>query len=260
MMIDLPNYFLADLSAEATLSASMISEACHALKRNRDQYLCSRATQCLVALLSDLAESWLDHDYPFRQLALQLGPETTGFSVATFTAGLDAFFRQLTADNLHALLQQELGHVQRLDQFVATAGDTAGHHGAQRGNDPGQRRPTRSFRRFPNSNPGKRRQNVHAATPVRRNAHVADPAGRFVEDVPGRVFENVLAPFRSNNRQCFPIRREVRLSDVLEQLARTTATRREQRQCADVRELIEILRMGQYRELALSRDGQQRVS
>src|SRR5438045_2628702 len=123
MMIDLPNYFLADLSAEATLGASMISEACHALKRNRDQYLCSRATQCLVALLSDLAESWLDHDYPFRQLALKLGPEAAGFSSATLEKGLDAFFSQLTADNLHCLLQQELGHVDRLDTFVATAGE-----------------------------------------------------------------------------------------------------------------------------------------
>src|SRR2546423_10817980 len=106
MIIDLPNYFLANLSGEATLSASMISEACHALKRNRDQYLFSRPTQCLVALLSDLAESWLEHGYPFRQLALKLGPEATGFSIATLEKGLDAFFSQLTADNLYCLLQQ----------------------------------------------------------------------------------------------------------------------------------------------------------
>src|SRR5439155_10210996 len=69
----------------------------------------------------NLAENWLDADYPFRQLALKLGSETAGFSAATLTAGLDAFFSQLTADNLHALLQQELGHVHRLDQFVSTA-------------------------------------------------------------------------------------------------------------------------------------------
>src|SRR5438093_6288151 len=123
MSMDPPNYFLADLSAEATLSASMISEACHALKRNRDQYLFSRATQCLVALLSDLAESWLDHAYPFRQLGLKLGPEATGFSCATLEKGLDAFFSQLTADKLNGLLQQELGQVDRLDAFVATPGE-----------------------------------------------------------------------------------------------------------------------------------------
>ena len=33
--MNLPNYFLADVPPGATLSASMISEACQALKRNR---------------------------------------------------------------------------------------------------------------------------------------------------------------------------------------------------------------------------------
>jgi hypothetical protein len=41
---------------------------------------------------------------------------------------LESFFRQLTADNLRALLHRELGHVHRLDRFVSTAGE-----------DPGQR-------------------------------------------------------------------------------------------------------------------------
>ena len=78
--------------------------------------------------------------------------------------------------------------------------------------------------------------------------------------MPGRVFENVLAPFLANDGQCFPIGRKICLSDVLEQLTRTTATRREQSQCADVRGVVEKLRMGQYRELAFSRDGQQGIS
>src|SRR6266498_2767962 len=121
--MNLPNYFLADLPPAATLSAAMISEACHALKRNRDQYLLSRSTDDLVGILSELAQSWLEADYPFRQLALKPGPDATGFSAATLSAGLDAFFSQLTADNLRALLQQELGHVHRLDQFVSTAGE-----------------------------------------------------------------------------------------------------------------------------------------
>src|SRR2546430_9173525 len=90
--MNLPNYFLADLPAGATLNATMISEACHALKRNRDQYLAGRPTQSLISILSDLAASWLDAHYRFRQLALQLGPQTSGFSVATFSAGLGGFF------------------------------------------------------------------------------------------------------------------------------------------------------------------------
>ena len=128
--MNLPDYFLADLPAEATLDATTISEGCRALKHNRDRYLAGRSTQSLIAVLSGLAESWLAPDYPFRRLALQAGPDTTGFSAATLAAGLDAFFSQLTSDNLHGLLQQELGHVQRLDRFVATSGEHQGQRTA----------------------------------------------------------------------------------------------------------------------------------
>ena len=38
-MMTLPNYFLADLPPEATLSAAMVGEACQTLKRNRGLYL-----------------------------------------------------------------------------------------------------------------------------------------------------------------------------------------------------------------------------
>ena len=37
--MNLPNYFLADLPPEATLSPAMVTEACQTLKRNRAQYL-----------------------------------------------------------------------------------------------------------------------------------------------------------------------------------------------------------------------------
>ncbi|HXT38901.1 MAG TPA: acyl-CoA reductase [Candidatus Angelobacter sp.] len=118
-----PGYFLADLPSEAALNATTISEACAALKRNRDRYLAGRPTDGLIAVLAGLAESWLDAENPFRRRALESGTNATGFSAATLASGLDALFRQLTADNLSALLQQELGHVHRLDRFVATAGE-----------------------------------------------------------------------------------------------------------------------------------------
>ena len=118
--MNLPNYFLADLPPEATLTASMLEAACQTLKRNREQYLAARSTPSLVKTLSETAEAWLDADYPFRQMALELGPAATGFSRATLAAGLDAFFAQLTADNLHALLVHDLGHAQRLDEMAAT--------------------------------------------------------------------------------------------------------------------------------------------
>jgi len=91
-----PNYFLADLPPEATLSPAMIAEACQTLKRNRGRYLASRSTDGLVKVLSEVAANWLKTDNPFRKLALELGPAKTGFSRETLAKGLDSFFRQLT--------------------------------------------------------------------------------------------------------------------------------------------------------------------
>ena len=134
----LPNYFLADLPPEATLSPAMVTEACQTLKRNRAQYLAHRSTEGMVKVLCAVAEGWLQSENRFRQLALeQAGVQAlagldgtpkrelqpgaapgAGFSRATLEKGLDNFFRQLTPDNFHALLEQELGHAQRLDKFV----------------------------------------------------------------------------------------------------------------------------------------------
>lgn len=118
--MNLPNYFIADLPPEAVLTQALIEEACQTLKRNREQYLARRATPALIRVLSDTAENWLQPDYPFRKLALEQGPAATGFSAATLANGLDAFFRQVTAENLRALLVQDLGHAQRLDELSAT--------------------------------------------------------------------------------------------------------------------------------------------
>ena len=113
----LPNYFLADLPAEAALNATLMAEACQTLRRNRQRYLANRSTESLVNTLSNLAKDWLEPDYPFRQLALEQGPGAIGFSRTTMSSGLDLFFKQFTQDNFLALLEQDLGHCQRLDQM-----------------------------------------------------------------------------------------------------------------------------------------------
>ncbi len=118
--MNLPNYFFVDLPPEATLSPVMLTEACQALKRNRERYLAGRSTEQLVNVLSDVAQNWLKSDNTFRQLALELGPAETGFSIATLKRGLDDFFRQITRDHLHGLLTQELGDTRRLDVMTAT--------------------------------------------------------------------------------------------------------------------------------------------
>ncbi|MGA2242727.1 MAG: acyl-CoA reductase [Verrucomicrobiota bacterium] len=107
--MNLPNYFLADLPPEATLSPAMVTEACRTLKRNRARYLAQRSTHSLVGVLCDVAEAWLKPDNTFRRLALESGPEKTGFSRATLQKGLDNFFHQFTPENFQALLMQELG-------------------------------------------------------------------------------------------------------------------------------------------------------
>lgn len=125
--MNLPNYFLADLPPEATLAPQMITEACATLKHNREQYLANRSTQGIVNLIAEVADNWLNEAYPFRKLALDQGPKETGFSRGTLTAGLDAFFKQLTVENLNALLMQDLGHGKRLDELSATSNEQKGN-------------------------------------------------------------------------------------------------------------------------------------
>jgi hypothetical protein len=118
--MNLPNYFLADLPPEATLSPAMISEACQTLKRNRETYLVNRSTQSLVNFLSELAENWLEPEFSFRKFAFE-NAEKTGFSRATLQKGLDNLFKLLTRENFNSLLIQEFGDAKRLDQICATS-------------------------------------------------------------------------------------------------------------------------------------------
>ena len=113
----LPDYFLADLPPGAVLTPEMITEACRNLKSNRARFLAERNTASLIQLLSGLAEDWLTPDFPFRKRALE---NPSGFPAATLARGLDAFFSQLTRENLEALLEQELGHPLRLDQMIGS--------------------------------------------------------------------------------------------------------------------------------------------
>lgn len=122
-MNELPNYFLADLPPEATLSPALLTEACQTLKRNRASYLADRSSEDVIRLLSRVADNWLDPEFPFRKLALTQGPEHTGFSRATIERGLDDFFKSITRESLGLLLTQELGDPRRLDQFVTAPGE-----------------------------------------------------------------------------------------------------------------------------------------
>ena len=128
--MNLPNYFLADLPPDATLTAAMVADACQTLKRNRENYLLGRSTQSRIEILCGVAENWLQPKYPFREMTLEHGPAATGFSRATLANGLDNFFKQFTLENFNALLVQELGHARRLDEIVSNSAEEKLSRGA----------------------------------------------------------------------------------------------------------------------------------
>ncbi len=115
--MNLPNYFIADLPPEHAVTPKLVTEACQALKQNRERYLLGRSTANIVGVLAATAQSWLEHDNPFRKLALERAGAETGFGERTLARGLDSFFKQFTTENLNALITQDLGHVERLDRF-----------------------------------------------------------------------------------------------------------------------------------------------
>jgi len=122
--MNLPNFFLADLPAEAVLSPQMITDSCHTLKRNREKYLLTRSTGAIMKTLCEVGAEWLQPDNKFRKLALEHGPAETGFSKAILEKGLDGFFRQFTPENFQTLLEQEIGGTTRLEEFTANGGET----------------------------------------------------------------------------------------------------------------------------------------
>jgi Acyl-CoA reductase (LuxC) len=117
LIMFLPNYFLADLPPEATLTPAILAEACDTLRRNREQYLANRSIQSLIANFVRIGTNWMDPDYPLRKFALQHGPEATGFPSGTLLKGLESFFSQLTTENFEALLEQDFGDARKLDQM-----------------------------------------------------------------------------------------------------------------------------------------------
>jgi hypothetical protein len=119
-MIQLPNYFIADLPPEARVSSDLILQACKTLKHNREHYLANRSTDHMIQVIVEVAQEWLNPTFPMRQLALKHSPAQTGFQPATVERGINSFFAWFTEDNLHELLEQELGGAGRLDDFAAS--------------------------------------------------------------------------------------------------------------------------------------------
>jgi hypothetical protein len=116
----LPNYFLADLPPDAELSPSIIRDSCLSLRDNRARFLAPRSTRQIIELLAHVADNWLQPIDPFRQRALAQAATRAGFSAPVLAEGLDAFWRSLCPEALRELVNQDLGHPDRLDRFVAS--------------------------------------------------------------------------------------------------------------------------------------------
>jgi hypothetical protein len=127
--MNLPNYFIADLPPEASLTASLVTEAAQALKQNRSKYLAQRPTRALVETLCSVGQSWLSRSNVFRNKALEQSA-SIGFSRETLAVGLDNYFKQLTPENFNALLEQDLGHSQRLDKLTVSKPEEASNRAA----------------------------------------------------------------------------------------------------------------------------------
>lgn len=117
--MELPNYFIADLPSHHAMTPKLVLEACETLKRNREQYLLPRSTSSIVQIIEAVAQEWLEPSNPFRALALRRAVDEIGFSPLTVSRGLDMFFQGFTRENLNALILQDLGTLDRLDQFSA---------------------------------------------------------------------------------------------------------------------------------------------
>ena len=124
--MDLPNFFLADMPSSETLTPGTLTDACLTLKRNRCLYLKERTTASLIRTLANVAEHWTYPDYPIRQYTLQKGPEITGFPAAILEKGLLDFMKEVSEENLQALVEQDLGHLRRLDEPCANESDRSG--------------------------------------------------------------------------------------------------------------------------------------
>lgn len=120
MELKLPDFFLVDLPTEVDLQPRLISEACDRLRDNGVRYLQPRTTSQIVHSLCNLADNWLDDEFPFRQKLIEEGGEKSGFSVEVLLDGMDRMFRTWTPDQFEFWLTQDFGHVERLDYLASS--------------------------------------------------------------------------------------------------------------------------------------------
>jgi hypothetical protein len=81
-----------------------------------------RSVRSIAASVGRLSKRWLDPGYSYRQKAVRVLAERSGFDAKVSLAMLDGLFRELTEKKLLALLDSELGDHRALDGFVKRSG------------------------------------------------------------------------------------------------------------------------------------------
>lgn len=123
--MNLPACYLADLPEGASITGELVTEACHALARNRLPHLLPRSTDEVIHDVAAAAGLWMEPHSPFMRDAAAGLSAQSGMSVATATEGLTRVFSMLNEEGLGRWVEQDLGHPRRLDGFQATAAEQA---------------------------------------------------------------------------------------------------------------------------------------
>lgn len=121
-MPDELKFFLADVVNEATLTPTLIEEACQTLRNNQNRFLEFRKAAWMAGLIASLAEDWLDSTYSFRNEVLTQGPQILGMNPEALEISLNHFWEGLTVDRLRKFLKAELGDAESLDAFRNVGG------------------------------------------------------------------------------------------------------------------------------------------
>ena len=120
--MNLPNYFLADLPPEATLSPAMITEACQTLKRNRAHYLAARSTDGMV---QSAGRAWRragwNRQYPSASCAGSRAGRNRFFRGDFGDRAWTIFSSNSRRENFQRLLRQEFGDAAAAGRFSARA-------------------------------------------------------------------------------------------------------------------------------------------
>ena len=127
----LPNYFLAHLPPEATLTPGECSRRPAEPSQTKPNTLSGRLfNPGLIRILVRWPGDWLAPADPFRELALENGPARDRIFESHARRGPGCAFQTTDPANFDALLEQDLGHRDRLEAMSGADAERRGNRSA----------------------------------------------------------------------------------------------------------------------------------